>query len=281
VTGRAGMSDDAEDGDAVRLVDPTVATEARVYDYLLGGVTNFAVDRATALRQGEAVGGMDRPRAAVRANRVFLGEAVRFLVDAGIRQFLDIGSGIPTEENVHQVAQRLAPDSRIVYVDYDPVVLAHAHELLTSTPEGAAEYVQADMRDPGRIVDQAAATLDLREPFAVTLVSLLHFFPDGEDPQGIVARFVAAMPAGSYLVVSHITGDMHPELVAKLVEAPGEDASYRFVPRTRAELSRFFDGLQLVEPGVVPMSRWLPPGTDTQVAASADMFYYAAIGRKP
>jgi hypothetical protein len=266
----------------VTAIDPAVATEARVYDYLLGGATNFAVDRATAERQGEAVGGIDRPRAGVRANRIFLGEAVRHLVtDAGIRQFLDIGSGIPTEETVHQVAQRIAPESRIVYVDNDPVVLAHAHELLVSTTEGAADYVHGDMHDPQDILDQAAATLDFSEPIAVTLVSVLHFFRDDEDPYGIVARLVDAVPSGSHLVISHITGDMQPELIARLVEAPGDQASYAFIPRSRSEMSRFFDGLELSDPGIAPMSRWLPAGTDPKIAESADVFYYCGIGRKP
>jgi S-adenosyl methyltransferase len=281
----------AEDGELDRVasrrkpdpvVDPTVATEARVYDYLLGGTTNFEVDREVAQRQGEAVGGIDRPRAGVRANRVFLGEAVRYLVtEAGIRQFLDVGSGIPTEDNVHQVAQRLAPEARIVYVDNDPVVLAHAHELLTSTAEGAAEYVRADLSKPQDILDKAAATLDLTQPIGLTLVSMLHFFHDRQDPQGIVRRLLAAVPSGSFLVVSHITGDMQPELIARLVEAPGDQARYTFIPRTRDELSRFFEGLELVEPGIAPMSRWLPAGTDPMIRESADIYYYCAIGRKP
>jgi hypothetical protein len=271
-----------EPPNAGTLIDPTVATEARVYDYLLGGVTNFPVDRDVAERQGEAVGGIDRPRAGVRANRLFLGEAVRYLVtEAGVRQFLDIGSGIPTEENVHEVAQRLAPESRIVYVDNDPVVLAHAHQLLTTTPQGAANYVQADLHDPQDILEQAAETLDLSTPVAVTLVSMLHFLDDHENPHGIVDRLVAAVPSGSHLVISHITADMQPDLIAKLVEAPGDQASYTFVPRTRRELSRFFQDLELIEPGIAPMSRWLPSDTDSTIAESADIYYYCAIGRKP
>ena len=263
-------------------IDTGVATEARVYDYLLGGVTNFEVDRETAERQGVAVGGIENAQAGVRANRVFLGEAVRWLVDdAGVRQFLDIGSGIPTEENVHQVAQQAAPESRIVYVDDDPVVLAHAHQLLTSSPEGAADYVQADFRDPENILTQAAATLDLSRPVAISLVSMLHFFDDEEHPQEIVARLVEATAPGSYLVISHITADLQPELIAALVDAPGEQARYRFVPRSRAQVAAFFDGLELTDEGIAAMSDWLPADTDPAIAAAADIFYLCGIARKP
>lgn len=262
-------------------IDHNVATEARVYDYLLGGETNFDIDRETAERQGQAVGGIERSRAAVRANRVFLGQTVRRLVgEAGIRQFLDVGSGIPTEDNVHQVAQRAAPESRIVYADNDPVVLAHAHYLLESSTAGAASYIQADMRDPEDILAQASATLDLGQPVAVMLVSMLHFFRDDEDPYGIVARFMAGVPSGSYLVVSHITGDMLPEQMAALAEAPGEQARYVFVLRGRDQVSRFFDELDPVDPGVSPMAGWLPPGVDPGLTRWADM-YYCGVGRKP
>jgi SAM-dependent methyltransferase len=269
-------------GEDLPEIDTGVATEARVYDYLLGGVTNFAIDRETAERQGEAVGGIENAQSGVRANRVFLGEAVRYLVEqGGVRQFLDIGSGIPTEANVHQVAQGLAPESRIVYVDHDPVVLAHAHQLLTSTDEGKADYIQADMRNPDEILAQAAETLDLTEPVAVTLVSMLHFFQHDEDPQSIVAKLVDALAPGSYLVVSHITADLQPELIAALVDAPGDDASYTFVPRTRDDVASFFDGLELTDKGIAPMSAWLPAGTDPGIAAAADIFYFCGIGRKP
>jgi hypothetical protein len=262
-------------------IDPKVATEARVYDYLLGGETNFAIDRETAERQGEAVGGIERSQAAVRANRVFLREIVSHLAgDLGIRQFLDIGSGLPTEDNVHQVAQRVAPESRIVYVDNDPVVLAHAHELLESTSEGAASYVRGDMHDPEDIVTQAAETLDFSEPIAVMVISMLHFFPEDEDPYGIVARLVDLLPPGSHLVVSHITGDMLPEQMAALAQAPGEQARYIFVLRRRDEVAQFFDGLELVEPGVAPMAEWLPPDTAPDLREWSAM-YYCGVGRKP
>lgn len=265
----------------VTPVDINVATEARVYDFLLGGVTNFAVDRETAMRQGEAVGGIQNARAAVRANRVFLGGAVRRVVGLGVNQFLDIGSGIPTEENVHQVAQRIDPTARIVYVDHDPVVLATAHQLLTSTGEGAADYIQADMREPAPILEQAASTLDLGRPVAITLVSMLHFFRDDEGPHALVRQLLDAVASGSYLVVSHLTADFAPEAMAALADAPGDDASYTFVPRTGDEIAGFFEGLDLVEPGVASMARWLPADTDPAILGAAGAFYYAAIGRKP
>jgi SAM-dependent methyltransferase len=265
----------------IASIDTEVATEARVYDYLLGGVTNFPVDRETAERQGEAVGGIQNAQSGVRANRVFLGEAVRRLAAAGVRQFLDIGSGIPTEENVHEVAQRLAPESRVVYVDHDPVVLAHAHELLRSTDDGAADYIQADMRQPGPILEHAAATLDLTRPVALTLVSMLHFFSDDEDPQGLVRQLVDALPSGSYLVLSHLTGDFAPEAMAALADAPGDQASYTFIPRDQAGVAAFLTGLELDEHGVASMAEWLPADTDPTLLQSAAMFYYCAIGRKP
>ena len=160
---------------------------ARVYDYLLGGTTNFAVDRDAAVHVTAGAGGVETSRRYVRANRRFLGRAVRYLAaEVGVRQFLDLGAGIPTVNNVHEVAQQVAPDSKIVYVDDDPIVLAHAHQLLTSTPEGAATFFQHDLRDHEAVLAQTAATLDFSEPIAVMLVSMLHLFPDAADPYGIV-----------------------------------------------------------------------------------------------
>jgi len=164
------------------LIDTTVAHPSRMYDYLLGGVDHFAVDREAVDAAADAVGGMENARATVRANRVFLVRAVRWLAAQGVRQFLDIGTGIPTMENVHQVAQEAAPESRIVYVDNDPIVLAHAHTLLKSTAEGATAYVYGDLRDPEPILTEAARTLDLGRPVAVILVAITHFFPDADDP---------------------------------------------------------------------------------------------------
>src|SRR5580765_1029078 len=194
----------AETGDPVRegvTVDTSVAHPARVYDYWLGGKDNFAAYREAAERVLAAAPGL---RYRVRANRAFLARATRYLAaEAGLRQFLDIGTGIPAAGNTHEVAQRVAPDARVVYVDNDAIVLLHAEALLRSTPEGATDYVQADLRDPGTILDRAAALLDFGQPVAVMLLGVLHLIQDDEDPWAIVARLMAAMPPGSYLTVSH------------------------------------------------------------------------------
>jgi hypothetical protein len=262
-------------------IDTTVAHSSRVYDYLLGGTDNFAVDRAAAEQQAQAIpGGLEKSRKDIRANRDFLGRAVRCLaLDAGVRQFLDLGTGIPGADNVHGVAQEAAPDSRIVYVDNDPIVLAHAHYLLKSTPEGATAYIDGDLRLPERVLQQASATLDLTKPTAVMLVSILHHIPDEGDPYGIVARFMDALPSGSYLVISHLTKDIQTEAMTRLERSAPPDARYMFVMRNFAEFSRFFDGLELVDPGVVPVSRWQPD--ETTPAGPEDSPFYCAVGRKP
>jgi hypothetical protein len=266
-------------------IDTSVAHPARVYDYLLGGTDNFAVDREAAkLHAAANPGGMDAVRADVRANRAFLGRAVRHLViDAGVRQFLDIGTGVPNADNVHAVAQQAAPESRIVYVDNDPLVLAHAHSLLRSTPEGATAYVDCDLRDPESIVE-AAAILDFTKPVAVMLIAILHFELKDGDPYDIVARLMAAVPTGSYLVISHLTQDIQPEVMAKLAEVVKANPTmdYRFVMRTKAELSRFFDGLELVEPGIVAVEDWRPDETTaTRPPGVGEPPFYGAVGRKP
>src|ERR1700743_3282881 len=194
---------DVADGQARRpAVNVTEASQARIYDYLLGGKDNYAADRAAVdavLKVAPEMG------FAARANRAFLGRAVRYLAaEAGSRQFLDIGTGSPTAGNTHQVAQAVAPESRVVYVDYDPIVLAHARALLTSHEAGATEYIDADVRDTGTILSQAARLLDFGQPVAVTMLMLLHVIPDSDDPQAIVARVMEAMPSGSYLAVSHL-----------------------------------------------------------------------------
>lgn len=264
-------------------IDTSIASEARVYDYLLGGVDHFDIDRQVAERQGEATGGIEYARAGVRLNRLYLGQATRYLAgEAGVRQFLDIGTGIPTMGNVHEVAQEVAPDSRIVCVDYDPVVLAHAHTLMRSTDEGAAAYVPGDFRDPDPILERAAETLDFDRPIALMLIALLHFFPDGSDPDpyGLVARLVAALPPGSYLAMSHMTADIETETMRALAEAPGDDAGYVFVMRTHDQVARFFDGLEMVGPGVSLLEEWLPPEQKPAYPASARM-HWCGIGRKP
>jgi hypothetical protein len=214
-----------------------------------------------------------------RNNRAFLARAVRYLVDeAGIRQFLDVGTGLPTADNTHEVAQRIAPESRIVYVDNDPVVLVHARALLTSSPEGATDYVSADLRDPAAILEAAAATLDFTQPVAVMLLAILHVITDDDDPWGIVARIMAAMPPGSYLVISHPARDIHAEAIAEMTERFNQRmGGVLSTGRTRDEFARFFAGLDLVDPGIVPTPQWRPdPGIEPPVDPA-----YAAVARKP
>lgn len=263
-------------------IDTTVPNAARVYDYLLGGTNNFAVDREAAERNNAVLpGGIDAARAEVRANRAFLARAVRYLAgEAGIRQFLDIGTGIPDENNVHAVAQQAAPDARIVCVDYDPVVLAHAHVLLKSTAEGAAAYVHGDLRDPETILSRAADTLDFGRPVALVLAGILYLIPDDDDPYGIVRRLLEPLAPGSYLAISHMTGDFNPEMV-ELVERLNESMAEPFTLRTHDEVARFLDGLELVDPGLVQVNRWRVDATDPAPPGGELVAYYVGVGRKP
>jgi O-methyltransferase involved in polyketide biosynthesis len=258
-------------------IDATVAHAARVYDYWLGGRANFAADREAAQ---QAVAANPDIVPAVRANRAFLGRAVRHLAgEAGLRQFLDIGTGIPTENNTHEVAQAVARDSRIVYVDNDPLVLAHAHYLLRSSPEGGCAYIFADLRDPDGIRQQAAATLDAGQPVAVMLVAVLQYVPDADDPYGIVARLMADVPSGSYLAISHPASDVGAGQVAQSMRRYNERAHNPATPRTHDEVTRFFGGLDLLAPGVVQLPEWRPDPGGQQAAAPLPM--WCAVGRKP
>jgi SAM-dependent methyltransferase len=258
-------------------INVTVAHPARAYDYLLGGKDNFAADRAL----GDAVAkAMPSAREMVRANRAFLGRAVRYLVtEAGVRQVLDIGTGIPAAGNTHEVAQAAVPDSRIVYVDNDPIVLAHARALMISDPVGATAFIQADLRDPGAILDDLALcrTLDLGEPVALMLIAILMYIRDEDDPRGLVSALVDALPPGSYLTITHPTADFSPDEVAGAVTAT-EQGGISFTPRTQAEVAAFFDGLDLVDPGVAPILAWHPEGVPP--GASHAAYYYGAMGRK-
>jgi hypothetical protein len=255
-----------------------VAHPARRYNYWLDGKDNFAADRES----GDAIAAaFPSIRHAVRENRRFLRRAMGFLAgEAGIRQFLDIGTGLPTADNTHQLTQAIASDSRIVYVDNDPIVLAHARALLTSSPEGATAYIDADLRDPDKILShpKLRTTLDLRQPVGLVLLAILHFVGDSEDPYGIVARLVNAMPPGSYLVMSHATYDPMPAaIVAKLraaIAASGEPGG----PRSRDEFAQFFTGLDLVQPGIVPIGDWRPT-PDTHPPDPADIGVYGAVAR--
>jgi hypothetical protein len=260
--------------------DTTVAHPARRYDYWLDGKDNFAADRAS----GDAIAAaFPSIRLAVRENRTFLKKTITYLArEAGIRQFLDIGTGLPTADNTHEVAQAVAPTSRIVYVDNDPIVLTHARALLTSSREGATAYIDADLRDPDLIVEDPALhnTLDLRQPVALVLLAILHFIDDTEDPHAIVARLVEALAPGSYLVISHATYDpMPPEIVTRL-KAAIANTGEKGGPRDREQFARFFTGLELVEPGIVPIGDWRPAPGHT-VPDPADVGVYGAVARIP
>ena len=260
-------------------INTGVPHTARVYDYWLGGKDNFAADREV----GDAImAAIPSAPLLARENRAFLRRAVRYLAgEAGIRQFLDIGTGIPTAGNTHEVAQAVAPDSRIVYVDNDPIVLAHARALMTCGPAGATAFIQADFREPGKILADPAlhAVLDLERPVALMLIALLHFFPDGDNAREIVSSLVAALAPGSYLTITNLTADfMDPEQAAIATEA-GRRGGITYVSRSHAEVGAFLAGLDLVDPGVVPMQAWHPDGgavTDQRGPTS-----YAAMARKP
>jgi len=259
-------------------IDTSVAHPARVYDYWLGGKDNFAADRAL----GDAImAAVPTIQLMARANREFLGRAARYLAgEAGIRQFLDIGTGIPTAGNTHEVAQEAAPDARVLYVDNDPIVLTHARALMTSDPAGATAFIEADLREPRKILGdpELAATLDLSKPVALMLVAVLMYFRDADDPQQMVSTLVDALPSGSYLTITHPTADFNAEAMAGAVAA-AEHGGITLVPRSQAETEAFFAGLELVEPGVVPVLAWRPdPGSHGHPLSA---YYYAGIGRKP
>jgi hypothetical protein len=258
--------------------DTSVAHPARVYDAWLGGKDHFAADRAAA---DEVVRTNPGIVPAVRSNRAFLARVVRYLAgEAGVRQFLDLGTGLPSANNVHEVAQSVADDARIVYVDFDPIVLAHARALLTGTP-GTVAYVQADLRDTSAILAEAARTFDVHQPVAVMLLMTLQFVLDEDDPYGMVRIYMDAVPSGSYLVVSHPTSDGGaPAAVAgKGTARYNELVATRMTRRSGDEILRFFDGLEILEPGLVPMAKWRPDPED--VVREPVSPAYCAVARKP
>jgi hypothetical protein len=261
--------------DEAVLFDTTVAHMARVYNYWLGGKDNFAADRAAA---EQAIAANPGILVDVRANRDYLARAVRCLAaQCGIRQFLDIGTGIPAANNTHEVAQSVAPACRVVYVDNDPVVLAHARALLSSDPAGVTDYVDADLRDTQGILRSAARTLDFSRPVAITLMAILHLIPDEADPYGIVATLVAAVPPGSYLALSHPAADVRPEAVAEMARRVNERLGpTRGTMRGQAAVGRFFDGLELLEPGLVQPHLWRPEGPVPQ----GDVGVWCGVARK-
>jgi hypothetical protein len=248
----------------VPAIDTSMAHPARIYDYWLGGKDNFAADREAAELALRAYPELAQ---AVRSNREFLGRVVRYLARQGVRQFLDIGTGLPAGGNTR--------DSRIVYVDSDPIVLLHAQALLKSTPEGACAYIEADLRDEAAILARAAETIDLREPVALMLLAVLQFIPDDDDPYGHVAALVAALPPGSYLVISHPTDDFNPNK-GESMKVYNERSAEQAVLRGQAATARFFDGLELLEPGVVPVARWRP---DSDLTATWPSSMWCGVAR--
>ena len=253
------------------IVDTSVSQEARAYDYLLGGVDNFEVDREAILQMYGSAEGVELARKRVRANRDFLGRAVRYLArDVGIRQFLDLGTGIPNADNVHGVAQATAADCRIVYVDHDPVVLAHAHKLRQSTTQGKTSFIFGDIRDHKDVLRQAAETIDFKQPIALVIVGVLHHFRDEEDPKALLRRYLDAIPSGSYLVLEQVGRENDA------MKSLGH-TDFTMVPRTRDEVTGFFDGVELVEPGLVFVDQWRPDGP----LPDNETRHPCGVGRKP
>ncbi|MFV0132723.1 SAM-dependent methyltransferase [Streptomyces sp. HMX87] len=248
---------------------------ARVYDWWLGGKDNYPVDEELARRILAADGTVVR---GARANRRFMHRAVRTVAEADVRQFLDIGTGIPTEPNLHQVAQRTAPESRVVYADNDPIVLRHAEALLRGSAEGSTDYVHADVRDPDTVLRRAGETLDLTRPVALSLVALTHYLDD--EVHTLLKRYVDALAPGSHLILSQVTADLNPEAVGKAAELFARSGT-PFFPRPLAEFARFFDGLELLGPGVIPVTGWRPEPVDVAAQAEGVVPVYAGVARKP
>ena len=274
----AGDRSDDTNGGASRIAsyfDTSKAHMARVYDYWLGGKDHFAADRAAGDAVIQAYPGV---LTTVRANRALLTRMVRYLAgEAGIGQFLDIGTGIPSANNTHEVAQSVNPNARVVYVDNDPIVLVHARALLTSGPAGATSYLDADLRDPGPILDQAADTLDFSRPVAVMLMGVMHLISDSDDPAGIVASLLRAVPPGSYLALTHPAADIDADAMADAQQRQNQMQAEQVTFRRRDEVARFFNGLEMVEPGLVRAPEWRP---DTSVEAQTQAALWAGLGQK-
>ena len=267
--------EDAALAEKLRGFDTSVPSPARMWNYWVGGKDHFAADREAA---DEIMAAMPALPAIARSVRYFLIDIVHSLtIDYGIRQFLDIGTGLPTADNTHDVAQRAAPESRIVYADYDPVVLAHARALLTSSPEGKTDYIEADLRETDTILSAADRTLDFSKPVAILLLAVLHFIPDEDDPYAIVRKLMDAAPSGSFLVIVHAPSDRSPQEMAEQTRRYNESGAEFMRPRSQEEILRFFTGLELIGPGVAPLSEWLPAGQAGPASGEA----VAGVGRKP
>ena len=268
-------ADDSSDISDPKRLDTGTAHIARVYDYWLGGNNNFPADRAAGEEALEAFPGLI---SSVRANRAFLARTVRYLAEErGIRQFLDIGTGIPASNNTHEVAQSVAPQARVVYVDNDPMVLAQVRALLGSGPHGATDYIDADLRDTRKILQIAARTIDFTEPVAVMLIAVLHLIGDEDNPRQIIEELMAAVPPGSSLSISHVPNDMHMGQMSDMSDRLNRLLAQPSTYRSRAEVSGFFEGLELVEPGVTPIQQWRP---DTPEEASAVAAMWGGVAFK-
>ncbi|MGH3929105.1 MAG: SAM-dependent methyltransferase [Pseudonocardiaceae bacterium] len=258
-------------------IDTTRAHTARFWNYLLGGKDNYPVDRELGEQVLTLIPNLAHTARAVRA---YLVRVVRHLAgDVGIRQFLDIGTGLPTANNTHEVAQAVAPECRIVYVDNDPLIMAHARALLTSSPQGATDYIHADLRDPEKILREAAQTLDFGQPIALMLLGILNHIMDTDEAHAIVDRLLDALPSGSYLAISHPTAEIDGEAMEESMRLWNESGGTPIVARSRLELTRFFDRLELLEPGVVSCSLWRPE--PSRFGAPVEVYEFGGVGRKP
>jgi O-methyltransferase involved in polyketide biosynthesis len=264
------------DGTAGTAIDTTVPHSARIWNYWLGGKDNYAVDRAAGDAYADVFPGI---RDVAQASRQFLTRTVRYLAEeAGIRQFLDIGTGLPTADNTHQIAQRIAPEARIVYVDNDPLVLAHARALLTSTPEGATAYINSDLREPGKITAEAAETLDVTRPIALILSGILGHVTDPGEARSIVQNLMDTLPSGSYLSLNDGTSGAAEEF-AQAQQGYNQSGALPYVLRTPDEIATFFDGLDLVEPGVVSCPLWRPQSGS--LGPPAEVAAFGGVAKKP
>ncbi|GGS73226.1 SAM-dependent methyltransferase [Nonomuraea spiralis] len=255
-------------------IDTTVPHSARIWNYWLGGKDNYEVDRIAGDEFLKIFPGM---REGARESRAFLGRTITYLTaEAGIRQFLDIGTGLPTADNTHEIAQRLAPESRVVYADNDPLVLAHARALLVGTPEGATDYIDADVREPGAILAAAGKTLDFGRPIALNLSGIMGHVTDDDTALAIVGELMDALPAGSYLALNDGT-NVHSQANRDAHDQYNQSGALPYVQRSPEQIARFFDGLELVEPGLVSVSRWRP----ATVGLPEEVEGYGAVARKP
>ncbi|HEY3140461.1 MAG TPA: SAM-dependent methyltransferase [Acidimicrobiales bacterium] len=262
-------------------IDINVPHAVRVYDYLLGGTDNFAADRAAAEAMAIAYGGLDNARAYARDNRDYLDRVVHYLVDeVGVRQFLNIGTGIPSPENAYALPQALGAETRVVYVDDDPIVLAHAHSLLRGTREGGTDFVVADLRQPETILERTRATLDLAQPVAIVITNL-HFVGRDEDSYGIVGQLVEGVPRGSHLAMCHLANDLQAAERTAALEQLSAATRETFCLRSHAEVESFFVGLDLVEPGVVQIAQWRPSEIEPGFVGDGVAPFYGGVGRKP